>query len=122
MNEKIGAPRYQVRKMNIIYDTGDEFWTGPVVDVSETGLFIETVHELEPGTEVTILPELGGDEDAAEHLPFEIRARVVRINEYDLDVHWDRTPGIAFIWEGMSEEEQEQLRQFFVAHGVLVRR
>ena len=47
---------------------------------------------------------------------------MVRINEYDLDVHWDRTPGIAFIWEGMSEEEQEQLRQFFVAHGVLVRR
>jgi len=122
MNEKIGAPRYQVRKMNIIYDTGEEFWTGPVVDVSETGLFIETVHELEPGTEVTILPDVEGVEDIGDQLPFEIRARVVRINEYDLEEHWDRTPGIAFIWEGMSDQEKDQLRQFFVAHGILVRR
>ena len=122
MDEKIGAPRYKVVKLNIVYDTGEEFWSGPVVDASETGIFVETVHQLEPGSRVTVLPEMGGDEEASEMLPFELTAEVVRINEYDIDNRWDQTPGIAFLWVDMTDEQKAQLRQFLQVQGVLVRR
>ena len=122
MNVRIAAPRYTVAGMSIVYDTGEDFWAGSVVDASETGLFIETAHELDPGTVVTILPGIEGDEDLSELLPFELKARVVRVNEYDMDEHWDRTPGIAFIWTGMSEDERTLFRRFLEKYGVLVRR
>ena len=122
MDEKIGAPRYKVVKLNIIYDTGESFWSGPVVDASETGVFVETVHTLETGSRVTILPEVHGDEKASDMLPFELTAEVVRINEYDLDDKWDETPGIAFLWVDMTDEQKSQVRDFLQAQGVLVRR
>ena len=122
MSEKIGAPRYKVVRLNIIYDTGESFWAGPVVDASETGLFVETVHALKPGSRVTVLPEVDGDEKASEMLPFELTAEVVRINEYDLDEKWDQTPGIAFLWVDMSDQQKSQVREFLQAQGVLVRR
>lgn len=122
MDEKIGAPRYKVVKLSIIYDTGEEFWSGPVVDASETGIFVETVHQLDPGSRVTVLPEMAGDEDVADMLPFELTAEVVRINEYDIENKWDQTPGIAFLWVDMTDEQKSQVRDFLQAQGVLVRR
>ena len=122
MNEQIGAPRYKVVKMTIVYDTGGEFWSGPVVDASETGLFVETVHQLPPGKKVTIFPEVAGNEGASDSLPFELTAEVVRVNEYDLDTKWDETPGIAFLWVGMTDEQKGTIRDFLEKQGVLVRR
>jgi hypothetical protein len=118
-NEQPRAPRFSVGGLRVIYDTGDGYWSAPVIDVSETGLFVETTHELPPGKEVVIIPDL--DEGSEEHLPFEIRGVVVRNNEYDLDEHWDRTPGIAFSLANMSSEHIEQLQAFLAAHGVPVR-
>jgi Tfp pilus assembly protein PilZ len=86
--------------------------------MSESGIFVETTHELPPGKRVVIIPDLAEDE---EQLPFEIHGVVVRSNEYNLDEHWDRTPGIAFHLEGMSEENFAKLRAFLESHGVKVR-
>lgn len=114
---KARSPRYQVAGMNIIYDTGESFWAGPVVDVSESGLFIETHHELAIGTRVILVPDLPECDDA---LPFEIPAEVARVNEVDLDNHFDRTPGIAFRLVELSNAELNEVRQFLKSHGVPV--
>lgn len=111
------APRYTVGNLRVIYDTGDGFWSAPVVDMSESGLFVETTHELPPGKRVVITFDLTEDE---EQLPFEIHGVVARFNEYDLDEHWDRTPGIAFRLEGLSDEHLAQLHAFLAAHGLKV--
>ena len=111
------APRFKVGNLRIIYDTGEEFWSGPVTDMSESGIFVETMHELPSGTRVTLLPDLPGNRS----LPFEIKAEVVRTTEYDPDEHWDRTPGIAFRLIGLTLIQFEQLRTFLKAHGVPMR-
>ncbi len=115
--DKVRAPRYRVGNLQVIYDTGEEFWSGPVVDMSESGLFVETMHELAPGTKVTIIPDLPDEE----HLPFEIQGEVVRTAEYDPQLSWDKIPGIAFRLHGLSLEQFAQLRTFLKAHGVPVR-
>lgn len=107
------AQRFHIEGLDVIYDTGEEFWTGPVIDASATGLFIETTHELPLGTEVTIM--LGGKED--ERLPFEIVGVVTRVNELDWDEHYDRTPGIALRLEGLAPAEAEQLAAFLAEVG-----
>ncbi len=111
------APRFRVGNLRVIYDTGEEFWSGPVTDMSESGIFVETQHELPSGTKVTILPDLPDEQT----LPFEIKAEVVRTAEYDPDPHWDRTPGIAFRLTGLTVQQFEQLRAFLKAHGVPMR-
>jgi hypothetical protein len=108
------AKRYRVGRMHVIYDTGESFWSGPVVDVSESGIFVETHHTLPVGTRVTLLPDVPEDEQ----LPFEIQAQVVRVNEFDPDDHFDRTPGMAFLLVGMSAEQIAKVRQFLEARGV----
>ncbi len=109
------AQRYKV-PLRIIYDAGSGgFWTAKVADMAELGLFVETTHTLEPGTEVTIVP----DEDEGD-LPFEIRAEVVRVQQYDLDAHWDRTPGIAFKLLHVDDEDRERLRTYMAENGTPV--
>lgn len=107
------APRYRVHGLRVVYDTGDGYWSGEVVDVSESGVFVETTHELPAGARVTILPDSERDDD----LPFEVTAEVVRLNVYDLDNHYDRTPGIAFRWVDLSDEQLEQVRVFLRGRG-----
>jgi hypothetical protein len=111
------APRFKIKGLTVVYDAGDSFWSGPVTDMSESGIFVETTHSLPVGTRVTLMPEVSEDEQ----LPFEIQAEVVRVNEYDLDEHFDRTPGIAFRLVGLSLENFAQVRQFLLAHGVPAR-
>lgn len=118
MSDQPRAPRFKVGGLRVIYDTGDGFWSGPVTDMSESGMFVETTHELPAGKRVIISFDLDEDET---QLPFEIHAVVVRTHEYDLDEHWDRTPGIAFHLEGLSDENFAQLRTFLASHGVPVR-
>lgn len=117
MSAKPRAPRFTVGAFSVIYDTGDAYWSAPVVDVSESGLFVETVHELPIGTRVTLMPEVPQEEK----LPFEINAEVTRVSELDLDEHFDRTPGIAFRLVDLSIENYAQLRSFLKEHGAPVR-
>ena len=118
VGEKVStAPRYHVRRMHVVYDTGDEFWSGPVVDVSESGIFVETTHDLPVGCRVTVFPDVAGDD----RLPFDLHAQVVRYNEYDLDEYFDRTPGLAFVWIDLADNERVLVRDFLKSDGVLVR-
>ena len=101
------SPRYAL-KLQIVYDDGNAFMSGAVVDISETGVFIETVMPLEPGTEVRLTPLL--PEEAG---LFEIIGIVVRKNEYDLDNHFDRTPGMGIHYKEVSMEAGAQLKKLF---------
>ena len=112
------AHRYHVNGMNVIYDTGDGFWSGSVIDVSETGLFIETHHELKSDTVVTVMPDVSEDEQ----LPFEIKAKVVRTIEYDPDNFFDRTPGLALSLVEMDDDQKKQVAEFLRSHGVPCRK
>jgi uncharacterized protein (TIGR02266 family) len=101
------SPRYTL-KLQIVYDDGNAFMSGPVVDISESGVFLETVMPLDPGAEVRLTPLL--PEDAG---LFEILGVVVRKNEYDLDNHFDRTPGMGVRFKDVSPESLAQLRRLF---------
>ena len=121
MAEQVGAPRYQIRELTVIYDTGESFWTAPVLDASETGLFAETVHDLSPGTNVSVMFSMSDEVESMTPLPIGIEAKVVRTNEYDLEQHWDRTPGLAFHWQNMTQDQTLLVRSFLAQHGVLIR-
>jgi hypothetical protein len=101
------SPRYSL-KLQIVYDDGSAFMSGAVVDISETGVFLETVMPLEPGSEVRLTPLL--PEDAG---LFEIRGTVVRKNEYDLDNHFDRTPGMGINFQDITPDARAMLKRLF---------
>jgi molecular chaperone DnaK len=92
-------PRY-VLKLQIVYDDGKSFMSGPVADISETGVFIETVMPLDPQTTVRLMPLLP-DEDGM----FELEGMVVRKADYDLDNHFDRTPGMGIRFVNLTPEQ-----------------
>ena len=75
------APRYRLRGLSVVYDTFEEFWSGPVINASASGLCVETAHTLPIGTCVTLMPQ--GYED--ERLPFELQGVVVRGGEVELE-------------------------------------
>lgn len=97
------SPRYRL-KLQIVYDDGNAFMSGPVVDISDTGVFIETVMPLDPGTPVRLTPLL--PEEAG---LFEVLGVVVRKHEYDLDNHFDRTPGMGVKFTDVSDDARAQL-------------
>jgi uncharacterized protein (TIGR02266 family) len=103
------AERYSLR-FPVAYDDGEGLMTGYVVDLSESGLFIETVMPLEAGRTVRItplLPETAGI--------FELEVAVVRAFEYDPDVLMKRPPGMGVRFTSLSDEEKANLRQLFAA-------
>lgn len=93
-------PRYALQ-LQIVYDDGKSFMSGPVADMSESGVFIETVMPLPPGTAVTLQPLLPDDE-AIPELP----GTVVRTADYDLDNHFDRTPGMGIRFGTLDDEQR----------------
>lgn len=70
------AERHHVR-FKLVYDDGDSFNAGGVLDVSEGGLFLETALPLPVGTVVRLAPLNDAD------LLFEVAARVKRSVPYD---------------------------------------
>lgn len=117
MTQSTRAPRFHVGGFSVVYDSGEGYWTGPVRDASSSGLFIETSHELPLGTRLTIMPS---DED--ERVPFEVTGVVVRVNELDLDNHFDRIAGIAVRLEGLSPEQAAAFEAFLSERGSTVDR
>ena len=112
------ARRYHVNGLNMIYDTGDGFWSGNVIDVSESGLFIETHHELAADTIITLMPDVSEEEQ----LPFEIKAKVVRTIEYDPDNFFDRIPGLALSLVDMDDAQKQKVSAFLQSHGAPCRK
>jgi PilZ domain len=97
------SPRY-VLKLQIVYDDGNSFMSGPVSNMSDTGVFIETVMPLNAGTKVRLLP-LVPEEDGM----FEIDGVVTRRVDYDLDNHRERTPGMGIAFKDLSPEQKADL-------------
>ena len=50
-----------------------------------------------------------------------LKAKIVRVNEYDLEKHWDRTPGLAFHWQDIGQEATMLVRSYLDQNGVLIR-
>jgi len=97
-------PRFSL-KLQIVYDDGQSFMSGPVLDMSETGVFIETVMPLDPGTAVRLMPLVPEDDS----LIFELVGEVVRKADYDLDNHFDRTPGMGIRFTDVSADQQQAI-------------
>lgn len=98
-------PRYSTLKFNVVYDDGEGFMTATVHDLSETGLFLETVMPLSPGHRVRItplLPEAAG--------LFELAGEVVRAEEYDPDRLMERPAGMGVRFLDVSPEQVHQLQ------------
>ena len=76
-------------RFEIVFDDSDGYMSGPVLDISETGCFIETVMPLPPGKRVILTPLLEGE--AGNH---ELVGEVVRTNTYDADEIGDGSPGM----------------------------
>jgi hypothetical protein len=109
------APRYRIRGLTVVYDTGEEYWSGPVLNASASGFFIETGHSIPIGTRLTLMPQAEDN-----RVPFQVQGTVVRVNELNLDENWDRIPGIAFRLDGMSDDAQARLDAFLREHGEVV--
>jgi Tfp pilus assembly protein PilZ len=99
------SPRY-VLKLQIVYDDGNSFMSGPVTDISDSGVFIETVMPLQAGTKVRLLP-LVPEEDGM----FELDGVVIRKVEYDLDNHRDRTPGMGIEFRIKDAEQRKDVER-----------
>jgi uncharacterized protein (TIGR02266 family) len=103
--------RYRV-DFEVVFDDGEGFMSGPLVDISETGCFIETVMPLDPGKRVRITPLV-----SAEAGIFELEGEVVRKNDYDLDEHWSRVPGMGVRFIDADPEQVRKLREFLERGG-----
>jgi hypothetical protein len=97
-------PRFSL-KLQIVYDDGASFMSGPVLDMSESGVFIETVMPLEPGTPVRLMPLFKDDDSSV----LELGGEVVRKADYDLDNHFDRTPGMGIRFVDVNDEQREAI-------------
>jgi hypothetical protein len=102
---RIRAPRYSLGCLSVVYDSQEKFCSGPVINISATGMVIETSEDLTPGTKVTLLPE-GYEDDS--RLPFEIRAVVVRPSGETSQTQ----PGLALRFEGLTPSQSALLQHF----------
>lgn len=93
-------PRFHL-KLQIVYDDGNSFMSGPVVDMSETGVFIETVMPLPPDTRVRLMPLIDDEQSM-----IELEGVVARKADYDLDNHFDRTPGMGVRFVDLNDEQR----------------
>ena len=91
----------------VVFDDGEGFMSGPLVDISETGCFIETVMPIEPGKRVRITPLVPGEAGI-----FEFEAEVVRKLDYDLDNHFDRVPGMGVKFIDADAAQLKKLRAY----------
>ncbi len=103
--------RYPFR-FEVVYDDGEGFMSGPVLDISETGCFIETVMPLTAGKKVRVTPLLEGEAGA-----YELEGEVVRAQEYDQDNHFDRVPGMGIKFTGANPAFIAELQKIFEAGG-----
>ena len=105
MSKEERKTRYAV-DFEVVFDDGEGFMSGPLVDISETGCFIETVMPVEPGKKVRITPLVPGESGI-----FEFEGEVVRKNEYDLDNHFDRIAGMGVRFIDADSEQLAKLRE-----------
>ncbi len=102
------SPRYPLQ-FQVVFDDGHSFMSGPVRDVSETGIFIETVMPLDPGTRVRIVPV-----QPAQSSIFELQGIVIRKADYDAETALDdKVPGMGVRFEDVDAATMDALRELF---------
>ncbi|MFC1609783.1 PilZ domain-containing protein [Myxococcota bacterium] len=108
---KIRAPRYAVG-LTVVCDSDHGVWSGIVVDMSESGVFVQTDETLPVGARATLVPQV---EDDAQ-LPAEMRAVVVRVDDVGLE-GTRAAAGLAFRLVGLSVQHFAQVRAYLRGHG-----
>ncbi|MEO1228807.1 MAG: PilZ domain-containing protein [Myxococcota bacterium] len=101
--DKRGFDRHEVR-FKLVYDDGDSFNAGLVHDLSESGVFLETLTLLAVDTQVR-LSSLDIDEAHA----FEVDARVTRVVE-ESAADPAVVPGMGLVFVDVDEHQQGRLR------------
>lgn len=94
------SERHSVR-FKLVYDDGNSFNAGKVLNVSEGGLFLETALPLPEGTVVRLMPLDDGGE------VFEVFARVMRSIQYDpttID-----SPGMGLMFIDLSDDDRSRV-------------
>lgn len=97
------SERHKVR-FKLVYDDGHSFNAGHVMNVSETGLFLETALPLPVGTVVRLMP-LDSDSEAI----FEAYARVMRTVQYDPTSIEPAGMGLMFI--DLTEDDRRKVME-----------
>ncbi len=110
--EDLRAPRYEV-SLTVVCDAGDDVFSAPIVDMSESGAFLLTGRSLPIGTPVSLVPN---ELDDAE-LPTEMQAEVVRVGDVGFEDAAGAGAGIAFRFKGLKVNEYAQLRAFLRRRG-----
>lgn len=110
--EDLRAPRYEV-SLTVVCDAGDDVFSAPVGDISESGAFLMTGRSLPVGTPVSLVVS----EQAEAELPMEMKAEVVRVGDVGLEEAAGGSAGIAFRFKGLKVNEYAQLRAFLRRRG-----
>lgn len=97
--------RHQV-SFEIVYDDGDGFMSGRVLDISQSGLFLETAMPLEAGTKVRMTPLVPEEVGL-----FEIEGEVMRTDEYTEERLMTHAPGMGIRFINMSDAEHAELEK-----------
>jgi hypothetical protein len=109
---RVRAPRYDV-KLEAVCDTGLGVFSGLIIDMSESGVFLVTEQSLRPGTMVSLIPNVPEDVQ----LPAEIKAQVIRVRELAGGAQLTSTQGIAFRLVGMTMTQFSQVRGYLAKYG-----
>ena len=97
--------------VRIAYDDGESFMTADVVNISETGVFLETVMPLKPGTRVTLSPLVEDELGVGE-----LTGEVVRKEDHDPD-DITNVPGMGIRFVDVDEEAIARLREHLEEEG-----
>lgn len=98
------SPRYSSIQFHVVYDDGEGYMTANVVNISRTGVFLETAMPLAPGSRVRMSPLLPDSAGL-----FELDGEVVRAEEYDPERGAERPAGMGVRFVDVSEEQVTQL-------------
>ena len=102
MAEKPRADRFTVG-FRVVWDDGESYFASEVVNISESGVFIETTMNVPVGREVSVIPLVDGTQ------LFEVKGKVVRAKELsdELDMH----PGFGLMFMNLTTDQRAELRR-----------
>jgi len=98
-------------KLHMVYEDGRTSLKTRVVDISLGGVFLEMDKPPETGTEIRLTPVLPDRAGGAPSV--QIKGRVVRVVEYDLENFPGSVGGIGVEFSDVSETEQSLLSSIF---------
>lgn len=98
-------------KLHMVYEDGRTSLKTRVVDISLGGVFLEMDRPPEAGTEIRLTPVLPDRTGGTPSV--QIKGRVVRVVEYDLENFRGSVGGIGVEFSDVSETEQSLLSSIF---------